>query len=457
MSRMSSGGDMALTATLSTQDVERALARLEGLTQQSAQRLAGIGDRLQRSFLGLNRLGFAAMAGVTGAYGMARKALLEYAEKNDEVKSKTETLGAVWGRVWDNIGRDVANSGVLEYLTDLGRAVEAFQNRTEGRTAGQLGKDAGRSVLQGHIAMLLGGPVGVAPMMAMYAKAADEGGAAIGAATSPDGDPAVLRRAQEEQGLRSTADRAMRLAVMQAAYEADRARGDLIAAAARNIDITRERSDQEANRLFPHPLLRPQRLAYVDLAVENARDEYRRAVEKSAEDARRQREDEEERRQRPLLDNERDVAERNARWERNRLGAEADAGFMERAARIALMRAEGREREAAAAALTLRYDRERRAVELDEGLSDYDKAPLLDAIERARRIEEHAMRLGAADRIVGARSLGGGLAGSGIESMVFGGGPKMNDAQRELLTVQKSAADTLKRIEQKIGAGAVYH
>lgn len=462
------GGDMALTATFSTKDVmeglarvERGMSRLETSANASADRVNSSFSRIGNSFIGMNRLGQAGIAGVTGAAAMGRKSLIDYAKQNDTVNSKVDELGVVWGRVWTNMGRDAANSGVLEYIISLGREVEKFQTGLHTKTSGQLGKDAA-----GSYGMMLVNSM-VLPLAAYHGfKTTAEGASAIAGLAGGD-DARGSRLAEEEQQRVTRNNNLLRQADLRSRQEMARLRGDELGAAEIGLDLAREQAKLEANALFADPAARLERELYITLKVIEAEERLNQVREKIADTRQGDRnkkyeafrEDVEKK-----LGAEREREKRADQDARDRakdgsallFGAEMDMEFLEDEARIVRMRAQGREKEADAAAMVLRYEQQIQAIRMRDDLPKEDREDLMQRLRTLKDFELGSLRM-VGGRIVGAQSLGGGLAGApGLAGQVFGAGPKTNDATREMLNVQKQSRDILQRIERKVGA-AVYN
>lgn len=445
MTQMSSGGDMALTASLSTAQVEASLARLEGAMAQSAARVNGVLARAGQSFYGMNKLGPAVIAGVTGGMAMARKSLLDYAEKNDFVMYKVNEMGRVWGEVWKNIGRDTASSGVLEYLTEVGRQVDKFQRGTKEKPSGELWGDAGWSTAKSYAWMALG-PAGFLP------AAFEQGKGAIEAYSAATGDGGATDKAMRDQEALTAAFRnraAAEVLNLQHGIAMDKARGKKIEALEKEIKLESLLADIEIGKALLErkpdaeidAMIRAKKLAEAvgtqQVLAARAAEAQEATNRNTTEDAR--------------------MAEQGVEVLAHYRGVERSVARAEKEAQIAKLRAEGRKGEAEAAALQLQYEERIADVRNDYGLTDGQKEYFERKLRGSLATEMGLIKPEDSRKIVGARGIGAGLATAGLANLVFGSGAKTNDAQRDMLAEQRRATQLLEAIRNNTqNAGATY-
>ena len=82
-------------------------------------------DRQQAQIRAFNRYARPALIGVGAAVAVGTKAVLTAAEDSYAVKRQVEELGAAYHTMFSSIGKDIAEAGIVQWLTDTVKAVEA--------------------------------------------------------------------------------------------------------------------------------------------------------------------------------------------------------------------------------------------------------------------------------------------------------------------------------------------
>lgn len=125
---MSTGGDIDVIFTADDREVSAGMDRLKMKAGGFAGEMAKANAKVKEQLTGFKNLGPAAGAAVGAAFGLATKAVMDYADKNDLVKGSLDSLKRASAEVWTSIGRDISAGGiggVVEFIETIDSARQA--------------------------------------------------------------------------------------------------------------------------------------------------------------------------------------------------------------------------------------------------------------------------------------------------------------------------------------------
>jgi hypothetical protein len=125
------GGDIEVIFKANDRDVAAGLDRLAVKAGGFSGEMAKANAKVKEQLTGFKNLGPAAGAAVGAAFGLATKAVMDYADKNDLVQGSLDSLKRASADVWTSIGRDISAGGVggvVEFIKTIDGARQATVN-----------------------------------------------------------------------------------------------------------------------------------------------------------------------------------------------------------------------------------------------------------------------------------------------------------------------------------------
>lgn len=122
-------GDLEVLFTADDKAVSTSMDKLARQAGGFSKRMAEASGNIQKQLLGFSNIGPAAAGAFGVAFGLASKATLDYASKNDLVLGSLERLKSASRETWTAIGRDIAGGGV-DTATEFVRTIERARQET---------------------------------------------------------------------------------------------------------------------------------------------------------------------------------------------------------------------------------------------------------------------------------------------------------------------------------------
>ena len=135
-------GDIDVIFTADDKDVSVGLDRLARKAGGFSAEMAKATGKVKEQLTGFKNIGPAVGGALAASVGIASKAVLDYAEKNDLVRSKLDAIRSASQNLWTGIGRDISNLLGGEGA-DLLRWAERMRQGLVDGIAGALNPEAG--------------------------------------------------------------------------------------------------------------------------------------------------------------------------------------------------------------------------------------------------------------------------------------------------------------------------
>ncbi len=413
--------DVNITMGVRTDSLDGQLRNAEqkvrGSAQRMAQQLSMAESRIEQSIssrpnqlekfaFGTNRLGPAAVAGITAGLTIAYKAVKAYGDVNDDAAQQVSRMETAVNRLWIGVGRDLTPA----FITAT-EAVEAFQRAGATRTAASF------------VSPLFAGPSSV-----MFDREAGD------ALRTGDEQKRTFTRLLE-------GTKAVREAQRQ--FLRDSLAGDPVGLARFRLSEAERTATEEAAKLFTGPEQGTQRERFIMFRTEALRQEVRLLESRN-----RLEQEQNERESRKDINTRLNkiLGEKVERRDRE-LAAGRALHLEEQMTKAQELRLRGRDREAEQLEISAQFEKRIRDV------TDSDFASRSEADRyrgRLRLLMQDQLRLATMLPPDRTASIGSGGYSSGIGRVAFGNGLGPGAAGTTPEAELKKANQTLKQIQQQL-------